>query len=232
MTRLAAASALTVSIPREGWQSMRIWEYCPFTVSRYCRRMVSRLIALTNDTSMPDSWMSAGIRSTPSGWCRIPSPGRSCSSVRIRPIASDRVKGSLSGWGLPRLMVRLPCGSPSIRRTFFPACAKPIPRFAQVVVLPTPPFWLAMAMISVFKWNPPFAKISCPSNDEQLCKGMKKAAWRKFQTAEYVLYLYCFRLLELRTATFSISKEISMILAPISKIPHFLSKMPVFPAKN
>ena len=61
---------------------------------------------------------------------------------------------------------------------------------------------------------------------------LKKAAWRKFQTAEYVLYLYCFRLLELRTATFSISKEISMILVPISKIPHFLSKIPVFPAKN
>lgn len=44
--------------------------------------------------------MSAGIRSTPSGWCRIPSPGRSGSSIRIRPIASDRVKGSLSGWGV------------------------------------------------------------------------------------------------------------------------------------
>src|SRR5699024_8895010 len=34
--------------------------------------------------------------------------------------------------------------------SFFPACASPIPRFAQVVVLPTPPFWLAMAMICVF----------------------------------------------------------------------------------
>ena len=70
--------------------------------------------------------------------------------IEIRPIASDRVKGSLSGWGWPRLMVRLPCGSPSISRTFFPACASPIPRFAQVVVLPTPPFWLAMAIICVF----------------------------------------------------------------------------------
>ena len=67
MIRLAAAKALTVSIPRDGWQSIRIWEYCPFTVSRYCRRMVSRLIAFTSDTSMPDSWMSAGMRSTPSG---------------------------------------------------------------------------------------------------------------------------------------------------------------------
>ena len=60
-----------------------------FSVSRYCRRMVSRLIAFTRDTSIPDSWMSAGIRSTPSGWCRIPSPGRIGSSIKIRPIASD-----------------------------------------------------------------------------------------------------------------------------------------------
>ena len=150
MILFAAASALTVSIPREGWQSMRIWEYCPFSVSRYCRKIVSRLMAFTRDTSIPDNWMSAGIRSTPSGWCRIPSPGRSGSSIRIRPIASDSVKGSLSGWGWPRLIVRLPCGSPSISRTFFPACASPIPKLAQVVVLPTPPFWLAMAMICVF----------------------------------------------------------------------------------
>ena len=27
----------------------------PFTLSRYCRRIVSRLIAFTSDTSMPDS---------------------------------------------------------------------------------------------------------------------------------------------------------------------------------
>ena len=66
----------------------------------------------------------------------------------------------------------------------------------------------------------------------QLGQYLFHTSWRKFQTAEYVLHLYCFRLLELRTATFSISKEISMILAPISKIPHFLSKIPVFPAKN
>ena len=59
-------------------------------------------------------------------------------------------KGSLSGWGWPRLIVRLPCGSPSISSTFFPAFTNPTPRFSQVVVLLTPPFWLAMAMICVF----------------------------------------------------------------------------------
>ena len=49
----------------------------------YCRRTVSRLMAFTSDTSMPDSWMSAGMRSTPSGWCRMPSPGRSGSSCLL-----------------------------------------------------------------------------------------------------------------------------------------------------
>ena len=42
-------------------------------------------------------------------------------------------------------------GSPSMRSTFFPAWASPIPKLAQVVVLPTPPFWFVMAMICVFK---------------------------------------------------------------------------------
>ena len=32
-----------------------IWEYCPFSVSRYCRKIVSRLIAFTRDTSIPES---------------------------------------------------------------------------------------------------------------------------------------------------------------------------------
>ena len=57
--------------------------YCPLSVSRYCRKMVSRLMAFTRETSIPESWMSAGIRSTPSGWCRMPSPGRIGSSIRI-----------------------------------------------------------------------------------------------------------------------------------------------------
>src|SRR3989440_8641798 len=43
-------------------------------------------------------------------------------------------------------MVRWPWGSRSIRRTRFPSSASAHPRFTAVVVLPTPPFWLATAM--------------------------------------------------------------------------------------
>ena len=117
---------------------------------------------------MPESWMSAGIRSTPSGWCRIPSPGRSGSSIRIRPIASDRVKGSLSGWGVAQAdgqaALRVPRRSAALS---FRACASPIPRFAQVVVLPTPPFWLAMAMICVFNDFTSFLNCSMASGNRK-----------------------------------------------------------------
>ena len=39
----------------------------------------------------------------------------------------------------------LPCGSVSKINTPFPAAAKAVPRLMAVVVLPTPPFWLAIA---------------------------------------------------------------------------------------
>src|SRR5207302_9860394 len=46
----------------------------------------------------------------------------------------------------PMLIVRWPWGSRSIKRTRFPSSASAHPRFTAVVVLPTPPFWLAIAM--------------------------------------------------------------------------------------
>ena len=58
-------------------------------------------------------------------------------SVRNNRCITASLLLQLSGCGFPRLIVRLPCGSPSIRRTFFPVCASPIPKLAQVVVLPT-----------------------------------------------------------------------------------------------
>ena len=53
------------------------------------------------------------------------------------------------------LTISLACGSASTSRTFFPAWASPMPKLAQVVVFPTPPFWLATAMICVFIVSPP-----------------------------------------------------------------------------
>ena len=46
----------------------------------------------------------------------------------------------------PQPMVALPCGSRSISSTRRRVAASEAARFTAVVVLPTPPFWFAMAM--------------------------------------------------------------------------------------
>src|SRR3954468_22028736 len=47
----------------------------------------------------------------------------------------------------PEPMVALPCGSRSIISTRWPTLARPAARLTVVVVLPTPPFWLATQKI-------------------------------------------------------------------------------------
>lgn len=59
-------------------------------------------------------------------------------------------KGQLVRLGMVQADGQAALRVPVDQQHFFPACASPIPRFAQVVVLPTPPFWLVMAMICVF----------------------------------------------------------------------------------
>src|SRR5512139_3878809 len=47
---------------------------------------------------------------------------------------------------MPKPVEALPCGSRSTISTCSPMAASAVPRLMAVVVLPTPPFWLAMAM--------------------------------------------------------------------------------------
>jgi len=46
---------------------------------------------------------------------------------------------------MPSPVLALPCGSRSMISTLSPTAASAVPRLMAVVVLPTPPFWLAMA---------------------------------------------------------------------------------------
>src|SRR5438105_1090382 len=46
---------------------------------------------------------------------------------------------------MPRPVEALPCGSRSTISTRSPIAASAVPRLMAVVVLPTPPFWLAIA---------------------------------------------------------------------------------------
>ena len=70
--------------------------------------------------------MSAGMRSTPSGWCRMPLAG---AQRLVHEDAAHRVregKGQLvPAAGCPRLMVRLAWGSASTSSTFFPGLRQP-----------------------------------------------------------------------------------------------------------
>jgi len=131
-------------------QSSRIKSYSRLAPSSTCFSIFSRFMLFTSATSSPASSMLAGIRSTPSAWCRMPSPGWMGWSFMAFAIRVERVVGSSSGCCQPMLMVRLPCGSASTNRTFLPSIASPMPRFSQVVVLPVPPFWLTMAIVVAF----------------------------------------------------------------------------------
>ena len=50
----------------------------------------------------------------------------------------------------PIPLVALACGSRSMSSTLCPRAASPAERLIAVVVLPTPPFWLAVATIFIF----------------------------------------------------------------------------------
>ena len=97
-------------------------------------------MTFTRDTSIADNSMFAGIRSTPSLWCRIVFSIFNFSSFTIFSISVASEYSISSGSEYPKLIVMLPCGSASISNTRFPSFASPIPKFTQDTVLPTPPF--------------------------------------------------------------------------------------------
>src|ERR671936_1070089 len=47
---------------------------------------------------------------------------------------------------MPRPVEAFPCGSRSTTRILWPSSARAAPRLTAVVLLPTPPFWLATAI--------------------------------------------------------------------------------------
>src|SRR4051812_10714 len=88
--------------------------------------------------STPDRSGSDGSRSSPgravfkAAWTMAASPISTSYSVTLR-----------SARPTPRPVEAFPCGSESISSTRSPTAARAVPRLIAVVVLPTPPFWLA-----------------------------------------------------------------------------------------
>ena len=125
----------------DGGQSIRIVSYWSDTGARADANRCSR-------ASTRMSSISAAVRSAVAG-------------STSQPLASERTRTSLTGrpststsntllssayLSIPQPMVALPCGSRSTSSTRLPIMASAAARLTQVVVFPTPPFWLAMAM--------------------------------------------------------------------------------------
>src|SRR5262245_4087971 len=62
---------------------------------------------------------------------------------------------------MPRPVLALPCGSRSTTRTRRPQAASAVARLIVVVVLPTPPFWLASARMRVTGTDVAMLSASC-----------------------------------------------------------------------
>src|SRR5579871_5467417 len=95
--------------------------------------------------SRPMSSSSAPDRSTVDGTRDKPGMrvGWIASAILVSPIKTSYVVSLRSLRGMPSPVEALPCGSRSITRVGSPTAAKAVPRLMAVVVLPTPPFWLA-----------------------------------------------------------------------------------------
>src|SRR6478735_11444837 len=101
----------------------------------------SRPVRVSSSASARASSMVAGIRSTPSSVAMMTSAG-STSFVSTWCTESSRSSGSM-----PREKVRHACASRSTSSTECPSSASAAPTEATVVVLATPPFWLAIASV-------------------------------------------------------------------------------------
>src|SRR3984893_4781318 len=86
---------------------------------------------------------------------------RMTSRMETRCTSTSYIDFSSVSGSMPCDIVRLPCGSMSTHSTRCPSSAKAAARFSVVVVLATPPFWLAKAMT-----------LACPSTGELRCSVM------------------------------------------------------------
>ena len=71
---------------------------------------------------------------------------RITSRIDMSCTSTSNIETSSVSGSMPWDIVRLPCGSMSMHSTRWPSSANAAARFSVVVVLATPPFWLAKAM--------------------------------------------------------------------------------------
>src|SRR5688572_23907165 len=153
ITPFAATSALSVRSPSVGGQSiMMYWYRCTMSGVSLSRSAISRPIALKSSTSADESSSVAGATSR-----FFVFVGRMIdASLRSGSISTLAMFFSTVFRSMPSPTVRFACGSRSRQRTRCPSDANAPPRLMVHVVLPTPPFWLATAMIVPTRFLPSF----------------------------------------------------------------------------
>ena len=146
----AAASALTVSIPREGVQSSRMKSYSCFAPVQHLFEHLFPVHAVDKGNFQPCQFDVC--RNQVNALCMVQDAFTGWNALVVHGFCHQGGKGGGQFIGL------LPAhadGQAALRvsvhqQDFLPSIASPMPRFSQVVVLPVPPFWLTMAIVVAF----------------------------------------------------------------------------------
>ena len=135
ITELDAASALRVSNPNDGAQSMMIKSYSSRIGTSTFFNRYSLSSKLTKSSSAPTKSILAGSKS------RL---GLLVSTIHslavVFPVKHSYIPFSISFVLYPTPELALAWGSASIKSTFFSSTPKHPAKFMAVVVFPTPPF--------------------------------------------------------------------------------------------
>ena len=139
MMSVDAVSAFNVNNPSDGGQSINTYSNSPFTGSNSSDNILSLAIADASSRSAIDSCNDAGTKNRFS----LNDTIGNCSF----PVNAEYTVDSGSPFNM--LLVRFAWASMSIISTRCPCDANIEPTLATVVVLPTPPLWLATEIIFV-----------------------------------------------------------------------------------
>src|SRR2546421_5791845 len=141
-TLSAATSAFTVSMLSAGGQSMRMTSKASRLGCSAWRSLTSRPIGRVSrrTSAAVRSWLAGSSMKSPSA------TGTSAAASSDSPSSTSQAPRSTFALSMPLPMVALPCGSRSMSSTRRLVAAREAARLTAVVVLPTPPFWFAMAM--------------------------------------------------------------------------------------
>ena len=141
MTVSEAHRALRVISPSEGGQSKKIKSKSALTGASAVLSLLSRRSISTSSSSAPARAMFDGRTQTFSY-----SLSRITSFAGTEFIITSYADCSSARLLMPSPLVALPCGSMSARRTLYPLSPTAAARLTAEVVLPTPPFWLTIAI--------------------------------------------------------------------------------------